>query len=614
MSEAEREHQREAGLAPAGGAGQAPAGGTGQDQAGGTGQAPVHGGAQAVAAARRGGATTMFTLSGGHVFPLYDGAVRADPPMRIVDVRHEQTAVFAAEATARLGRVPGLAVLTAGPGVTNGVSAMTTAYFNGAPVVVLGGRASDARWGSGSLQEIDHPQLLAAITKRAWTEHEAGRVGASVDEAFRLATARHRGPVFLDIALEAAFGAAGEADPAGPGGAGARGTAGAGTAGTAGAGPGGAGPDSADHDGRDAPDPGAIGAIARLLAAAERPVLVLGSDVWLDHADTAARQAAEELRLPVIANGQGRGVLPAGHELLVTRARSVAFGQADLVIVVGTPLDFRLGYGEFGGRDGAPRAQVVHVADAASQLATHCPLAGSAAGSLAAFFTGLTAAAGQAARGWTSAWLPMLQAARDQAIAADAALLASDADPIHPLRIYGELSKLLDSDAVVIGDGGDFVSYAGKYIEPQRPGGWLDPGPYGCLGTGLGYAIAARIARPSAQVVLLLGDGAAGFSLMDADTLVRHKLPVVMICCTNGNWGLEKHIMRALYGYDVAADLQPQCRYDQVVTALGGAGELVTSPAAIGPALRRAFGSGVPYLVNIATDPQVAYPRSTVGV
>jgi acetolactate synthase-1/2/3 large subunit len=199
-------------------------------------------------------------------------------------------------------------------------------------------------------------------------------------------------------------------------------------------------------------------------------------------------------------------------------------------------------------------------------------------------------------------------------VAADGPLLASDADPIHPMRIYGELAKILDSDAVVIGDGGDFVSYAGKYIEPRRAGNWLDPGPYGCLGTGLGYAIAARIARPSAQVVLLLGDGAAGFSLMDADTLVRHRLPVVMIVGNNGIWGLEKHPMQALYGYDVAADLQPQCRYDQVVAALGGAGELVTSPAGIGPALRRAFGSGVPYLVNVSTDPRVSYPRSTTGI
>ena len=174
-----------------------------------------HGGAQAVAAARRHGVQTMFTLSGGHVFPLYDGAVHAEPPMRILDVRHEQTAVFAAEATARLTREPGLAVLTAGPGVTNGISAVTTAHFNGSAVVILAGRAPDYRWGAGSLQEIDHPQLLAPVTKRAWTEHAASGVGASVDEAFRLAAAPHRGPVFLDAALEALFGPAGPDGQAG---------------------------------------------------------------------------------------------------------------------------------------------------------------------------------------------------------------------------------------------------------------------------------------------------------------------------------------------------------------------------------------------------------------
>jgi len=558
-----------------------------------------HGGAHAVAAARAHGVTTMFTLSGGHVFPLYDGAVKADPPMRLVDVRHEQTAVFAAEATARLTRAPGLAVVTAGPGVTNAVSATTTAWFNGAPVVVLGGRAPDYRWGSGGLQEIDHPPLLAPVTKRAWTEHQAGAVGAAVDEAFRLATAPHRGPVFLDVALEALFGDGGAAErPAAP---------------AAGAGNGPAGPAGPEH--------ADVEAIAALLARASRPVLVLGSDVWLGGAETAAREAATELRLPVVANGQGRGVLPAGHELLVTRARSAAFGEADLVLVVGTPLDFRLGYGEFGGRNGAAPAHVVHVADSAGQLAAHVTLAASAAGDLAAFFTALASAvpkalrqAGAATPPWAATWLPRLTAAARGAIAADQALLASDADPVHPMRVYGELGRMLDDDAVVIGDGGDFVSYAGKYLEPRRPGGWLDPGPYGCLGTGLGYAIAARVARPSAQVVLLLGDGAAGFSLMDVDTLVRHRLPVVMVCGNNGIWALEKYPMQALYGYDVLADLQPGCRYDEVVRALGGAGETVTRPGDVGPALRRALGAGVPYLVNVLTDPAVAYPRSTTGV
>jgi acetolactate synthase-1/2/3 large subunit len=534
----------------------------------------------------------MFTLSGGHVFPLYDGAVQADPPVRLIDVRHEQTAVFAAEATARLTRSPGLAVVTAGPGVTNSLSAIVTAHFNGAPVVVLGGRAPDYRWGSGSLQEIDHPPMLAPVTKRAFTEHATARVAASVDEAFRLAVTPHRGPVFLDVSLEALYDQA-EADlppavprPAAP------------------------------------PDPGAISLIAGLFAGAERPVLVLGSDVWLDGAETAAREAAGELRIPVIANGQGRGIVPGGHELLVTRARPVALREADLVIVAGAPLDFRLGYGQFG--SGAHAAKVVHVADSPGQIASHCPLAATAAGDLSAFFTGLAAEAGRVAgdrkgsgeRKATarSDWLARLQAASRAAITADAALLASDATPIHPMRVYGELVRLCADDAVVIGDGGDFVSFAGRHVEPKHPGGWLDPGPFGCLGTGLGYAIAARIARPSAQVVLLLGDGAAGFSLMDTDTLVRHGLPVVMVCGNNGAWGLEKHPMRSLYGYDVAADLQQGCRYDEVVRALGGAGECVTEPSQIAPALRRAFAAGVPYLVNIVTDPEIAYPRSTTGV
>jgi acetolactate synthase I/II/III large subunit len=538
-----------------------------------------HGGVQALAVARGYGVSTLFTLSGGHVFPLYDAAVKGGQPVRLVDVRHEQTAVFAAEATARLTRTPGLAAVTAGPGVTNSVSAVTTAWLNGVPVVVLAGRAPDYRWGAGSLQEIDHPPLLAPVTKRAWTEHDPGGIAAAVDEAFRLALAPHRGPVFLDFPIEALYGQA-ETDLA-----------------------------AATVPAADAPDPEDVSRIADALRAARRPVLVLGSDVWLGGAEVAARLAAQELRLPVVANGQARGVLPAGHELLVTRARSVALREADLVIVAGAPLDFRLGYGSFGPKD-AP-ARVVHVADAPAGLAGHVQLAASAAGDLTAFFDGLAAAGVTPA--WDD-WAGRLAAAVRAARAVDAALLASEATPVHPARIYGELLPMLADDAVVIGDGGDFVSFAGKYVEPARPGGWLDPGPFGCLGTGLGYAIAARLARPSAQVVLLLGDGAAGFSLMDADTLVRHKLPVVIVCGNNGAWGLEKHPMRALYGYDVLADLQPGCRYDEVVSALGGAGELVTSAADIGPALRRAFAAGVPYLVNVVTDPEIAYPRSTTGV
>jgi acetolactate synthase-1/2/3 large subunit len=538
-----------------------------------------HGGNHAVEVAQRHGVNVMFTLSGGHVFPLYDAAVKGRVPMRLVDVRHEQTAVFAAEATGRLTRDPGLAVVTAGPGVTNSVSAVTSAYFNGAPLVVIGGRAPGYLWGTGALQEMDHVPLLAPVTKRAATVHDKLKVAASVDEAFTLAATPRRGPVFLDFPLETVYDQSQvEISPM-------------------------------ERPRAARPDQAHLDTVARLLAAAARPVLVLGSDVWLGRAEAAARDFAEALRLPVITNGQARGVLPGGHELLVSRARSPALAEADLVIVAGTPLDFRLRYGKFGPKDDP--ASVVHVADSAEGLAAHCPLAAGVSGDLAAFFGEL---AGMASAAPDPAWLPRLQDAVRAAVASDAPLLASDADPIHPVRIYGELLRILDDDAVVIGDGGDFVSFAGRHVEPKRPGGWLDPGPFGCLGTGLGYAAGARLARPSSQVVLLLGDGAAGLSLMDADTLVRHKLPVVMVCGNNAGWGLEKWPMRALYGYDVAADLAPRTRYDEVVRALGGAGELVSSPAQLGPALRRAFDSGAPYLVNVITDPDVEYPRTTTGV
>ena len=466
--------------------------------------------------------------------------------------------------------------------MTNGVSAVTTAYLNGSPMLVVGGRAPAFRWGAGSLQELDHPPLLAPVTKRAATVPTVGDIAGAVDDALALATSPHRGPVFLDVPMDQLFSRAEVELPAAP------------------------------QRHVVEPDPDDLARVAKLLAAAERPVLVIGSDVWTDHAEDAARRLAETAGVPVITNGMGRGILPAGHPLLVTRARGAAFGGADLVVVVGVPLDFRLGFGVFGGKDDAAPAPVVHLADSPAQLATHVELAASAAGDLSTVLDGVLDGWTRAGRSTAyDAWSSSLRDAAASAVDKDHDLLASDADPIHPARVYGELGGRLAGDAVVIGDGGDFVSYAGKYVEPKAPGGWLDPGPYGCLGTGLGYAIGARLARPASQVVLMLGDGAAGFSLMDVDTLVRHGLPVVMVMGNNGGWGLEKHPMRFLYGYDVAADLAPQTRYDQVVTALGGAGELVTAAADIGPALDRAFDSGVPYLVNVATDPEVAYPRST---
>ncbi|GAB7050457.1 acetolactate synthase [Catenuloplanes indicus] len=529
-----------------------------------------HGGELALAALRAYGVTEMFTLSGGHVFPLYDAAHKAGFP--IYDVRHEQSAVFAAEAVAKLRRTPGLAVLTAGPGVTNGVSGLTSAFFNGSPVLVLGGRAPSFRWGSGSLQEIDHVPIVAPVTKHAATVASAPEIPAAIGAALSAALTPHRGPAFLDLPLEVVFSvASAEISPA-----------------------------SVPRGEADADE---VSRAVALLAGAEKPVIIAGSDVWAGDAVDALRAAAEALDVPVFTNGMGRGALPPGHRLAFSKARRAALKGADVVAVIGTPLDFRLGFGDFGA------ATVVHVVDAPSQRATHVTPAASPAGDLRAILTAFADHAG--ARTPHDDWVRGLRETEDAAGAKHAAEMTAESDPIKPGRVYGELRKVLEPDAITIGDGGDFVSYAGRYLEPARPGTWLDPGPYGCLGTGMGYAMGARVSYPDRQICVLMGDGAAGFSLMDAESLVRQNLPVVIVVGNNGIWGLEKHPMRAMYGYDVAADLQPELRYDDIVRALGGAGETVAKAGDLGPALERAFAAGVPYLVNVLTDPADAYPRSS---
>ncbi len=532
----------------------------------------AHGGRLAVEVLQRHGVDTMFTLSGGHLFVLYDGAVQAG--LRLVDVRHEQSATFAAEGWAKVTRRLGCAALTAGPGVTNGVSAMTAARMNGSPIVVLGGRAPQRRWGAGSLQELDHVPIVAPVTKTAATATSPESIVQEVHAACAAARTPHRGPAFVDIPLDA-FGPAAVDLPVVDG----------------------------DTGRGDAPEPDAVARVAALVAAAARPALVAGGDVYWARAEESMRAFAEAARVPVFVNGMGRGTLPADHELAFSRSRSIALKEADLVLVAGTPLDFRLGFGRFGD------AQVVHLCDAKSEVAPHATLAASTAGDLAVTFTGLADAGARA--GAHEDWIARLRADEDAKRAAEQPSLEADASPIKPTRVYGELRKRLERDAIVIGDGGDFVSYAGKLVDSYQPGTFLDPGPYGCLGMGPGYALAASLAYPRRQVVLMLGDGAIGFALGDFEALVRHGANVVAVVGNNGIWGLEKHPMQALFGYDVVAELSPGIRYDKVVEALGGHGECVTEPGDVGAALDRAFATPGVSLVNVLTDPADAYPRSS---
>jgi acetolactate synthase-1/2/3 large subunit len=532
----------------------------------------AHGGRLAVEVLRAHGVETMFTLSGGHLFVLYDGAVQAG--LRLVDTRHEQTATFAAEGWAKVTRDLGCAALTAGPGVTNGVSAMTAAGMNGSPMVVLGGRAPQGRWGAGSLQELDHVPIVASVVKSAVTATSPESIVATVHAACTEARTPHRGPTFVDVPLDV-FGPGDVEVPA---------------------------PDASALRGTE-PDPSDVDAVAALVDAAERPMLVAGGDVYWARAERALVDFAEAAHLPVFGNGMGRGVIAADHELAFSRARARALKDADLVIVAGTPLDFRLGFGRFGD------ARVVHLCDTPDGVARHADLAASSGGDLLATFARL--AEHGAAPDAHASWIASLRDDERAKRAAEAEALDDDRFPIRPARVYGELRRRLDRDAIVIGDGGDFVSYAGKLVDSYVPGTFLDPGPYGCLGMGPGYALAAGLAHPERQIVLLLGDGAAGFALGDFEALVRHEVDVVAVVGNNGIWGLEKHPMQALFGYDVVADLRPGIRYDLVVSALGGHGECVERPEDIGPALDRAFSTKGVSLVNVLTDPVDAYPRSS---
>jgi acetolactate synthase-1/2/3 large subunit len=512
----------------------------------------------------------LFTLSGGHLFSIYDGC-RAEG-IDVVDFRHEQSAAFAAIGWAKATREPGVCALTAGAGVSNGVSAIATALADGVPLVTLGGRAPEQRWGSGSLQEIDHLPFVSPLVKSAQTVRETVGIPAATAEALDLAMEPPLGPTFADYPMDVVFMEA-EADP----------------------------PEIPE---RLVEPADGFERAAELLAEAERPAIMAGGNVYWGSAELELRELAEALGIPVFLGGMGRGCLPPDHELFFSRARGAGLGGCDVALVIGVPLDFRLGFGDAIAAD----AKLITLDLGPNRLERNrrpdVGLAGDIATTLAAL---RETSAGDAAR--TARWVGELRRSEDEKRAAEEEQLRDERSPLHPMRVYKELGEFLDRDAIVIGDGGDFVSFAGRVFQTWEPGAWMDPGPYGCLGAGPGQSIGAKLAHPERQVCLLLGDGAFGFSGLEFDTMIRHNLPIVAVVGNNGIWALEHHPMKFLYGYSLAAELRPETRYDEVVAALGGHGELVRSPGELRPALERAFASGKPALVNVLTDPEVVYPR-----
>jgi acetolactate synthase-1/2/3 large subunit len=541
----------------------------------------IHGGWLVAKTLKREGVEVVFTLSGGHIAGIYDGCMRED--IRVVDTRHEQAAVHAAEGWAKCTRKPGVALLTAGPGVTDGVTGVANAYLAGSPVLVIGGAAPLGLWDRGALQEMNQIDLLRPITKWARTVHETSRLAEYTASAFRQMLGGKPGPVFLEMPMDVLNNFADTETLFDPG-----------------------EPAHYRYVGRVVPDPDMVAQAAALLEQAQRPVIMAGTAVWWCDAAEPLRLLAERINAPVYLNGAGRGCLPPTHPLFFSASRRKALEGADTILAIGTRMDFRLNHGQ------PPLipadANLIWFDLAAEDIGVNRGAAAALVGDVGMSMRQLAEAVKQLPEG---EWLAYVRGEEHKAQERDEALMRSDAEPIHPMRLCGEIRNFIDENTTVVGDGGDIVSYGGRVINVYRPGYWLDSGPMGTLGAGTGFAMAAQLARPGEKVLILHGDGAFGLNGMEFESMVRQKLPVVSIIGNDGAWGQIKHPQKMIAGHTTAAELAPGIRYDRMVEALGGYGELVERPQDIRPALERAFASGLPACINVLIDPNKPYSRST---
>ena len=526
---------------------------------------------QAVARALKAeGVDTVFMLTGGHVLAIIDGCVQEG--IQVVDVRHEQAAAHAAVAYARLTGRLGVAIVTAGPGVTDALTGVANAWFAHSPVLLIGGRHLTNEDLRGGLQEMDHPRLFHSITRWAATAYDAGRLPEYVATAARHAFAGRGGPVFLDIPWDVQTEMVEETAIRWPSGYRANRPAGA--------------------------DPATIDEIAEALGAAAHPVVFAGTGYrWSRHdaPSDALAAFADALGAPVFLNSLARGSLSHDHPLLGNRARSAAFRAADVVVALGVDWDFRTGYGA----KISPGATVIHVDAEPEKVGWNRGSDLGITADPAVVAAQLVGVAGKFASARRSDWVEEIQAAEQAKRAAAEEAAASDASPVHPERFAREVGEFFADDAIVCADGGDIVSTTAKWLQTSRPGGLLDPGPFGCLGVGAPFATAAKSIEPETRVGIVYGDGSFGFNGMEYDTLIRHQLPVVGVLGNDGAWNNIKVIHRMLYpDRMVGADLGIR-PYHAMVEGLGGYGEFVDDPKELRPALERAQDSGVPALVNV---------------
>jgi acetolactate synthase-1/2/3 large subunit len=529
---------------------------------------------------KQAGVRHVFTLCGGHILPIYDGCLKDG--IGVIDVRHEQAAAHAADAYARLTRNVGVAIVTAGPGVTDAVTGVANAYAARSPLLLIGGAAPLGLRGLGALQEMEQVALLRPITKGAWSVAETRQIPEVLTTAIRVALSGRPGPVFVEIPVDLLLGTI--EDRLAPI------------------------PTDYVHRTPAGGDPAAIEPLAELVARAERPVLMAGAGVYWDDAAAALARFAEVVGAPVFMNGAGRGCLPADHPLAFAQARGFALGQADVVLVLGAPLDFRLGYGR--PPTFAENARVCMVDCDPAELGRNRPLAAGIAGHVGRVLAQLTDAlpSGLAAR--VADWRARVAAKERQAREGLDAQCASDDVPVSHYRWAAEIARHVTADTIVVGDGGDVVGCASKIVRLHRPGQWLDPGPFGCLGVGPSFAIAAKLLHPERRVLLIAGDGALGLNGMELETAVRFKLPMTCIVGNDGGWGQIRNPQLSFFREERAvATSLPTTRFDLIAEALGGRGVLIREPKEIGPALERALNSDDVWCINVVLDP-TAYRRT----
>ena len=531
---------------------------------------------------KREGVDTAFTLSGLHIAPIYVGCM--DEGIRLVDTRHEQAAAHAADAWARLTRRIGTCIVTAGPGVTGTVTAVANAWAASVPLLVLGGAAPTFNQGRGSLQEMPQTQLFAGITKWSDRVPSPELVPSFLARAFRVARGGRQGPVFLEIPWDVLSNGADE------------GLADAAT--------------GYRTDARSPGDPVQVEAALALLARARRPVLLGGSSIWWDGAVEGLARLADTTGVPVYLNGMGRGCLPPDHPCFFQGSRKDALAQADVVLVVGTPLDFRVGYGS--APTFAVDAKVIQVDGDPTEIGRNRPVDVGIVGDSRSVLGQLA----DGARRWgEDGWRRSLRGVEEERAARQRVHEESDQRPIHHFRLARAIDTVAGrSDVTYVGDGGNVVAVAAKVLRVQRPGRWLDPGPLGCLGVGAPFAMAAKLLAPERPVCVIQGDGAFGLNGMDYETAVRFKLPMVVVVGNDAAWGQILIPQRNLYGEDRSpATRLASTRYDRIVEAMGGRGEHVEDPAQLVPALERAFASGTVYCVDVAIDPEAAASSGAAG-